>query len=67
MEVTIKKFDVEMKVKNKGVELEVHNTQGTHLGDLVITKSKLIWCKGRTIQKNGVEVSWDEFITCMES
>ena len=37
-----------------------------HLGDLVVTKTHLIWCKGKTDRKNGVKVKWEEFIETMQ-
>ncbi len=37
-----------------------------HLGDLVLTKTKLEWCKGRKRPGNGIPVTWDEFIERME-
>jgi hypothetical protein len=64
MEVSIKRFDVEMSIKNNGIELDVSDTKGNHLGDLVITKTKVEWCKGRTAPKNGL--TWTEFIAVME-
>lgn len=68
MKVTIKEFDVAMEVKNNGIELEVYSTNGTeHLGDLFVTKSQLIWCKGKTSRKKGVKKSWKEFIEYMET
>ncbi|KGF67984.1 hypothetical protein LL06_19125 [Hoeflea sp. BAL378] len=67
MEVNIKKFDVLMSVKNKGVELEVYNPNGDFRGDLVITKTKLIWCEGKTKRENGVEVTWNDFIDWMNA
>ena len=65
MDISIKKFDVKMEIKNKGIELDVYDTDGNHLGDLVITKSKLIWCQGRTGRKNGESISWSKFIKYM--
>ena len=67
MDVGIKKFDVGMKVKNKGIELDVYNPNGDHRGDLVITKTKLIWCEGKTNPKNGKNISWNDFIEYMNS
>lgn len=67
MKVTIKSFDVAMEVKNKGIEFEVRSPDGDHLGDVVLTKSGLVWCKGRTDPKNGVKVNWSEFIGWMEA
>ena len=67
MKVSIKDFAVTMEVKNKGVELDVYSNDGKHLGDLVVTKTGLTWCKGKTTAANGVKVSWTEFIEDMES
>jgi hypothetical protein len=67
MIVGIKEFDVEMKVKNRGIEVDVSGNDGYHRGDLVITKAKLVWCKGKTPRENGVEISWDDFIEYMEN
>ena len=65
MNVEIKQFNVDMQVKTKGIELEVRDPSGAHRGDLVITKTKLIWCPGKTDPKNGHQVSWDKFIAMM--
>ncbi len=67
MKVTIKDLSVNMEIKNKGIELDVYDTDGNHLGDLVVTKTKLIWCKGKTAQQNGVSITWKKFIDQMES
>ncbi len=66
MLVYIKQFDVGMEIKNRGIELEVRDTSGRQLGDLVITKAKLTWCKGRTAREHGISVQWREFINWME-
>lgn len=66
MNVSIKDFDVAMEVKNNGIELDVADTKGEHIGDLVITKTRLVWCKGKTSRKNGKEVTWSDFIAFME-
>ena len=65
MNVSIKDLAVSMDIKNKGIELDVYDTKGTHLGDLVITKTKLIWCNGKTKPANGKSISWTEFVTVM--
>jgi len=57
---------VDMEIKNNGVELDVYADGSTHLGDLIVTKTGLIWCKGKTARANGEKVSWDEFIDWME-
>jgi len=67
MKVSIKEFSVSMEIKNKGIELDVYDNQDSHLGDLVITKSGLTWCKGRIRKENGIQVSWQDFIDWMES
>jgi hypothetical protein len=66
MDVSIKSFDVEMKLKNKGVEFEVYNNAGVHQGDVILTKSKVIWCAGKTGRANGKKVKWKAFIEYME-
>lgn len=60
MNVTVKSFDVVMELKNKGIELEVRSPQGDHLGDLIITKTQAIWCKGRTRRENGKSVTLEQ-------
>jgi len=66
MKVFIKDLRVGMEIKTAGVELEVRDTQDNHLGDLVITKTKLVWCKGRTQPQNGKTLDWEAFITMMD-
>lgn len=65
MKVSIKDFGVDMEVKNRGIEFEVHDNNGNFKGDCYVTKSGLIWCEGRTQKRNGVKVSWDEFVAWM--
>ncbi len=60
-------MNVAMELKNSGIEFEIRDPQDNFLGDLIVTKSKLIWCKGKTKKENGVEVNWEEFIQYMES
>lgn len=67
MKVGIKKFNVEMNLKNKGIEIEVRDNDDSFLGDLVVTKTGLIWCKGRQQRKQGVHLDWKTFITLMEN
>ena len=61
MNVRVKTFDVGMELKNNGIEFEVRTPNNRHLGDLIITKSQLIWCEGRTQRANGKRMSLDEF------
>lgn len=67
MKVGIKNLSVEMEVKNSGVEFDVYDNQDKFQGDMIVTKSGIVWCKGKTKKENGVKVSWDEFIKWMES
>ena len=67
MKVNIKRFNVEMEVKNSGIEFEIRSPNGNeHLGDVVLNKSGLIWCKGKTHPKNGKKIKWTEFIDMVE-
>ncbi len=67
MKVSIKDFAVTMEIKNKGVELDVYGNDGKHRGDLVVTKTGLTWCKGKTTPANGKKISWNDFIDYMQS
>lgn len=67
MKVNIKDFNVAMEIKNNGIELEVRETDGSHLGDLVVTKTQVIWCPGRTTRTNGHTVTWKKFIQMTET
>jgi hypothetical protein len=65
--VSIKSFDVDMEVKNSGVEFAVSDSDGAHKGDLYVTKKWLIWCPGKTLRENGKKIKWSEFAEYMES
>jgi hypothetical protein len=65
VKVAIKDFNVEMEVKTAGVELSITNPQDVHLGDLIVTKTRLIWCQGQTRRANGKEIWWEDFIAYM--
>jgi len=67
VKVRIKKLAVEMEIKNKGIEIEVRNTNGDHLGDLIISKSGFTWCRGRTRRANGVRINWEQFVSLLEA
>ncbi len=65
VDVSIKSFDVDMQVKNKGIEFQVCDNDGVFRGDLILTKSGLTWCEGKTRRANGVKVNWNDFIEWM--
>lgn len=61
MKVYIKKFDVEMQLKQNGIELEVRSTDGqTQLGDCYATMTGLVWCKGKTTKPKGIKLKWED-------
>lgn len=63
MDVKIKDLGIDLIVKSRGIEFEVRSTDGaTQLGDLYVTMSGLIWCKGKTTKQNGKKISWEKFI-----
>ena len=64
MDVNIRKSDVKMAVKTKGIEMDVNRPNG---GDCIITKTGLTWCEGKTARKNGKKVSWEDFIAGMNA
>ena len=68
MQVKIKKFDVDMEVKSKGIEFEVHQPKGVaQLGDCYITMTNLTWCKGKIAKRGGVDISWKDFAEILKS
>lgn len=68
MDVSIKKFNVNMDVKNKGIEFSVDTPNGGgHRGDLIVTKARLEWCNGQVQAGNGKQVTWDQFIAWMNA
>lgn len=66
MNVGIKDLSVNMDLGNKGVEFDIYDSTGNHLGDLRIGKAKIEWCRGRTRRGNGVQKSWHEIIRLLE-
>ena len=67
MDVSVKSFDVEMQIKNLGIEFEVRDTNGNHLGDLILSRARLEWCEGRTHRNNGKQISWEDFRELMNA
>lgn len=66
MNVSIKKINLPIELKNNGIEIEVRDTKGDFLGDLVIGKGAVIWCKGKTTPENGVKKKWTDVIAFFE-
>jgi hypothetical protein len=67
MQVSVKDMSISMELKNKGMELDVYDNQGNFLGDLVVTKTRLTWCPGKTKPENGHKIEWQDFINYMQS
>jgi hypothetical protein len=67
VKVRIKDFSVDMEIKNNGVEFAVANNDGSHRGDLYVSKTGLTWCQGKTPRANGTKLTWDEFIRYMST
>ncbi len=67
MKVKVKDLAATIEIKNRGIELGVHDNQGNFLGDLVLTKAHLIWCQGKTARENGQRITWKRFIEYMEN
>jgi hypothetical protein len=68
MIVQVKSLAAEIEVKTKGIELEIRTPDGKQqLGDLIVTKTQLIWCPGRTRRENGKKITWEAFREFMES
>ena len=65
MKVSIKDLNVSMEIKTKGIELDVYDNNDVHLGDLVVTKTRLVWCAGRTSVERGKAVKWEDFVEYM--
>ena len=63
MKVSIKDLQVNMELGNKGIELDIYDNDGNHLGDLRIGKATVEWCRGRTREGNGIKKQWAELIS----
>lgn len=51
MKVSVKDLSVNMELGNKGIELDVYDSNGEHLGDLRIGRATIEWCKGQNAQR----------------
>jgi len=53
-------------VRTNGIEFEVRTPDGgQQLGDLILTKTRLEWCQGRTRRGHGARKTWQQFIDWM--
>ena len=67
MQVQVRSFDVDMKIKNNGIGFKVWDNEDNLLGSLYIEKARLRWCRGQTHRQNGVEIDWNTFIEWAEN
>ena len=71
MKVSIKDLAVQsLDIGSKGIEIDVRenkkDSKSSHIGDLFVTMTKLIWCKGKTEKPNGVSFTWAQFMDIVE-
>jgi len=66
MQVRIKNLKVGMELGNEGVEFEIRNNQGKHLGDLRLGKATVEWCRGRTRKGGGKRIAIERLIDLIE-
>lgn len=67
MKVNIKALNIPLDLGSKGTEFEIKGTDNKHLGDLIVTSTQVIWCKGRTSREKGKSVKWVDFIELMQN
>ena len=53
----IKDLSVDLPLKNNGVEIQISD-DGKQFGDIYVTKTGVIWCRGKTHRENGVKFSF---------
>lgn len=66
MKVSIKDLQVKMDIGNNGIELDVYDGD-SHLGDLIIGRGRVEWCKGKKHRGNGKQVTWKQLIEWFEN
>ena len=66
MDVRIKNLKVAMQLGNDGVEFEIRDGEGKHIGDLLVGRANVVWCKGKTRKKNGVRVRLIKLVGMIE-
>ena len=68
MKLNIKDFSIKkIEVGTAGIEFEVRDPKDKFLGDLIVTKTSLIWCKGKTKKEEGKKITWKKFMDMMEA
>lgn len=57
----------QVDVKTKAEQYQVWGTNSKFKGSLYINRAKLTWCQGKTQEANGKKITWEDFISYMES
>lgn len=60
MKVYIKDMQLPIEVKSKGMEFEIRSPKGEFLGDMILSKTGLTWCKGKA--QIGKHKRWEEIM-----
>ena len=57
--VKIKEIKADIELKNNGMEIEVRDEKedGARLGDIIIARAGITWCKGKVGAANDVKLS----------
>lgn len=56
--VELKNLGNSLEIKTTGLEFGISN--GSHVGDLYVSKTGIIWCAGKTARENGKKIKWKE-------
>ena len=57
----------DIPVKNKGITFSIDSPNGhTHVGNLTLTKTKLIWCPDATSREHGHHIQLEDFFKWAE-
>lgn len=68
MKVKVKELSAEIELKSNGMELEIRTPDGSsQLGDCYVTMTGLTWCRGKTMKKNGIKLSWNDLAQILAS
>jgi hypothetical protein len=66
MKVQVKDLPATIEIKNRGIELSVHDTRAISWV-LGVTRAHLIWCQVKTARENGQRITWKNFIDYMQN
>jgi hypothetical protein len=70
MQVKTQPFKEAIEIKSDGIIFDVYGNGSKRLGDLSVTRTGLVWCKGangKMPRGKGINVKWEDFITWVQS